>query len=398
MALTVWQRTIADLTGKVVPGAVLLVSREEDGSLAAVYKDRGGADPWPAGTVTADGFGFARFYAEPGRYRIQSLGLAIDWRDIEMGFQETDQLRVGGGSAGVPAISFGPETNSGLYRVAAHQIGIATDGQARLALSNGRVWFGVQAQAQAGSGAAPGYSFDGDTDTGIFNGAPDTLNFATGGSSRLGITGADVQSSVPIRIPAGGALTPSLSFGLEASTGLFRGDTGVVDVAVDGVHAYRMRGVAMFPLPDASRSLGVGGFRWSVVFAATGTINTSDAREKTDVAPMTEAEIAAAKYLAKSIGTYRWLASIQEKGEGRARTHVGLTVQQAIEVMERHGLDPFAYAFICHDEWGEEHDAEGNVMLEAGDRYAFRPDQLAMFIARGLEARISALEAAMDGD
>ena len=34
------------------------------------------------------------------------------------------------------------------------------------------------------------------------------------------------------------------------------------------------------------------------------------------------------------------------------------------------------------------------VVLEAGDRYAFRYDELAMFMAAGQEARLAALEAA----
>lgn len=38
------------------------------------------------------------------------------------------------------------------------------------------------------------------------------------------------------------------------------------------------------PAADNSYSCGESGQRWSVVYAATGTINTSDAREKTDIA------------------------------------------------------------------------------------------------------------------
>lgn len=128
---------------------------------------------------------------------------------------------------------------------------------------------------------------------------------------------------------------------------------------------------------DNAQTLGAASKRWSTVYAGTGTINTSDAREKTTVAPMTDAEIAAAKQLASEIGTYRFLDAIAAKGDA-ARTHVGMTVQRAIEVMESHGLDPMRYGFICFDEW------------EGGDRYAFRPDELLMFLMRGVEARLTA--------
>jgi hypothetical protein len=100
------------------------------------------------------------------------------------------------------------------------------------------------------------------------------------------------------------------------------------------------------------------------VYAGTGTINTSDAREKTPVVPLTAAEIAAAQELAGEIGTFQFLSSVAEKGAENARHHVGMTVQRAIEVMESHGLDPFGYAFICYDEWDTE---TREVVAEGGE-------------------------------
>jgi hypothetical protein len=190
-----------------------------------------------------------------------------------------------------------------------------------------------------------------------------------------------------------------------------------------------------YPTQDNSRALGSSTNRWSTVYAGTGTINTSDAREKTAVSPLTDAEINAAKALAKEIGTYQWLESVKEKG-GQARLHVGFTVQRAIEILQSFGLDPMRYGFICYDAWPEQpettqeveygnlHTADGRVFQDirkpdidspnligckwettrtetevvlpyraAGDRYAFRYDELSMFLARGFEARLAALEA-----
>lgn len=76
-----WQKTIVDQRGNVQPGAVLNIRRESDQALVAVYRDRGGADPYPTGSVTADENGYAYFYAPAGTYRITSLKPAIDWRD-----------------------------------------------------------------------------------------------------------------------------------------------------------------------------------------------------------------------------------------------------------------------------------------------------------------------------
>ena len=139
------------------------------------------------------------------------------------------------------------------------------------------------------------------------------------------------------------------------------------------------------------QSIGLPSYRWSVVYAATGSINTSDAREKTEVIPFNNSEIAAAKAIAKEIGFYKFLSSISEKGD-LARWHPGMTVQKAIEIMESYGLNPFRYSFICHDSWESTPSSDEYSGSPSGDRYGFRPEELMMFIAKGLEARISELE------
>lgn len=194
----------------------------------------------------------------------------------------------------------------------------------------------------------------------------------------------------------------------------------------------------ILPITDSAYTIGNAATRFQTMYAVTGTINTSDARLKCDFRDLTPAEIAAARDIARAIGIYRWRDAVDCKGDG-AREHVGPTVQAAIEIMQAHGLDPFGYGFICYDAWEQqtvEHpavearaavpaveaapaelDALGNlvtpavpaspgypaikahaayteVLLEAGDRYAFRYDELAMFIAAGQEARLAALETA----
>lgn len=198
----------------------------------------------------------------------------------------------------------------------------------------------------------------------------------------------------------------------------------------------------------------------------TGTINTSDAREKTSITPLTAAELAAAKELAAEVGTFQFLDAVAAKGADVTRLHIGLTVQRVIEIMQAHGLDPMRYGFICHDTWEAEPEeveswpdeyetvitkpavvqahpavyelvpvpgakrgllrrapkrvrqrlvtperveiiepevteqklvraAGSRVTREArpaGDRYGFRTDELLLFIARGFDARLAALE------
>ncbi len=169
---------------------------------------------------------------------------------------------------------------------------------------------------------------------------------------------------------------------------------------------------------DNRTTCGTAPTRFKEVFAASGTINTSDAREKTEVRPLTASELAAAAELGSAVGAYQWLAMVEAKGEA-ARQHIGLTVQRAIEILRSHGLDPFAYGFICYDKWDELPEIRnewealpqvvddfGNLVQEAreagfevvqeyrpaGDRYSFRMDELLAFIARGLAHRLDAVE------
>lgn len=148
---------------------------------------------------------------------------------------------------------------------------------------------------------------------------------------------------------------------------------------------------------DNTQTCGTASNRFSVVYAGNGAINTSDARVKTSVSPLTSKEIAAATALAKEIGTFQFLDAVAAKGADRARLHVGMTVQRAMGIMGSFDLDPLRYGFICHDVWDEKIEEESpgvsRVAVAAGDRYGFRPDQLLLFIARGFEARLAALEA-----
>jgi hypothetical protein len=167
------------------------------------------------------------------------------------------------------------------------------------------------------------------------------------------------------------------------------------------------------PTADNYMSIGTVAYRPTVIYAVSGTINTSDATQKTPVRGFTDEEIAAACALADETGFFQWLDAVEKKGADKAREHCGMTVQDAIAIMEAHSLEPFNYAFICYDEWDDQwqdvqinkgEDAEPifekQLVTPAGSRYSFRPDQLDRFIARGLherqkqlEARIAALEA-----
>ena len=157
-----------------------------------------------------------------------------------------------------------------------------------------------------------------------------------------------------------------------------------------------------FPMGDGGYDIGWGSGRVRNIYATNGSINTSDARMKNDVRAMSDPETEAAKAIAKEIGFWTWK---EQADMNDVREHCGLTVQRAMEIMESFGLEPFKYGFICYDKWDEQtvvseygpanEDGSENPIyktIPAGDLYSFRLDELNMFIAKGFEARLSALE------
>ncbi len=146
---------------------------------------------------------------------------------------------------------------------------------------------------------------------------------------------------------------------------------------------------AFRPGADNTQNLGESGRRWATVFAGTGTINTSDEREKQDIERVSAALVRVGRRLRKSLKTFRYRDAVALKGDG-ARVHIGLVAQDVIAAFEAEGLDPFAYGCVCYDEWDAEEEVwetgeDGIPQLlrpatPAGSRYGLRHDQINMLM------------------
>lgn len=140
---------------------------------------------------------------------------------------------------------------------------------------------------------------------------------------------------------------------------------------------------------DNVSNLGSGAARWATVYAGTGTINTSDAREKQQIRELSEQEHAVAVRLKSLIRAFKFVDAIKVKGDG-ARTHFGVIAQDVKAAFEVEGLVAEDYAVLCYDEWletPEERDEDGNVAQEykpAGNRYGVRYEELLAFIIAAL--------------
>jgi hypothetical protein len=143
------------------------------------------------------------------------------------------------------------------------------------------------------------------------------------------------------------------------------------------------------PLADNLIYLGRSNLRWSEVFAVNGTINTSDGREKQDIASLDDKELRVAVALKGLVKKYRFKDAVQRKGDN-ARIHVGVIAQDVKTAFEAEGLDGHRYGVLCYDEWDEQPELlnENGIVsrprLPAGDRYGIRYDQLFAFVISAL--------------
>lgn len=119
----------------------------------------------------------------------------------------------------------------------------------------------------------------------------------------------------------------------------------VVSVAISSAGAIR-------PTSDNAHDLGSGPVRWRTVFAATGTINTSDAREKTPPEVISENVLDA--WGDVQLTVFQWLESVREKGADLARWHFGVIAQQVRDAFASHGIDGTRYGLLCYDKWPDE--------------------------------------------
>lgn len=173
---------------------------------------------------------------------------------------------------------------------------------------------------------------------------------------------------------------------------------------------------AVFPPITKAQSLGNGMYLWTEVFAATASINTSDAREKTSVTDPNEALMRA--WGKVDFKAFQFTDAVEKKGEA-ARIHFGVIAQQVAEAFASEGLDVSRYALFCYDKWEDEYedvevvdveavlDEQGNevtpavthtekrLVTPAGDRYGIRYSEALALECAYQRWRLSKLEEKM---
>lgn len=123
--------------------------------------------------------------------------------------------------------------------------------------------------------------------------------------------------------------------------------TNTMSITVDGAARWSIGSVGhLLPATDNACDLGAASYRAREIFAASGTINTSDQTLKTAPRALAAAELRAWERIEWSV--YKWLAAVAAKGEA-ARDHVGAIAQQVSAAFAAEGLDASRYGLFCRD-------------------------------------------------
>ena len=226
------------------------------------------------------------------------------------------------GSSAQPSFSFGTDIDTGMYRVAANQLGLAGGGLAAT-LNQSGIFLGP------GGGFSGAYSWNNDGNTFISNPSADRIDINTGGAVRIIVTDAGmfnysgsslifqttvngiIMSStnstgpVPVQFYAGRNTTydmsnPPYSFALDTDTGMFDDASDQLSFAVGGAKCMTIDEASAVRVGIGySTSIGTALFESGFALKVDGETkktssggdwdSTSDDRIKTNVSNITNA-------------------------------------------------------------------------------------------------------------
>ncbi|TXI93654.1 MAG: hypothetical protein E6Q33_02765 [Neisseriales bacterium] len=208
-------------------------------------------------------------------------------------------------------------------------------------------------------------------------------DFYTPAGNALVMSKSDSAGSAEMRVDTPGAYgyytfysagTKQWSMGTQAS-----GTTNITFFDSSDSAMFQIApGASVKSMADNTYSLGTAPLRWSVVYAGTGTINTSDERQKEQIAEIDERVLKA--WGKVNYRQFKFKDSVIKKNN-KARLHFGVIAQQVKAAFESEGLDPFEYGILCYDEWEEQPEIlseDRKVVipyLPAGDRYGVRYEE-----------------------
>ena len=309
-----------------------------------------------------------------------------------------NDIRVPNGTAASPSYTFAADTDSGMFSLGSNAVGFGTGGTQRFKInSNGLLLTGTSSLYVNGQETITNSrniqnvvnitNTDGYIEYKRTGAAPAIFN-------RLGTTGASGTSRGEI-VNFKSASTKVGRIGYAQPYG------GIIYLAGGqttsyGVGVYQFSTTSYFqPCTYAGANLddvmtcGGSGARWTDVYSTNGTIQTSDRNEKQDIQELTDAETRVATVCKGLIRRYRWISSVEEKGDN-ARYHFGAIAQDVEDAFTAEGLNAGDYALFIKNTWWD-YEGDSFPTAEAAPtgavektRLGIRYNQLLAFIISAL--------------
>jgi hypothetical protein len=143
-------------------------------------------------------------------------------------------ISLSAGSAAACAVQMNGTPGTGLYSVSSNVLGVSASGALQLSISSTAATFTNQIVAPTGSATTPSYSFNGDTNTGMYHTASaETIGFCSNGSSKATIDalGLHIATGNTLYVADGTASSPAIRFEQDVTNnaGFYRSGTGAVN-------------------------------------------------------------------------------------------------------------------------------------------------------------------------
>lgn len=148
---------------------------------------------------------------------------------------DASRVRTAIHNAGYPSFSFMDDTNTGMYRSAADQIGFATGGVARAHINSYGIYANNFRAYSFGTAGLPTFNFASDTNTGMYRSNADQIGFATGGVARAHINSYGLYANNFRAYNLGSAAAPTFNFAYDTNTGIYRSGADQIGFATGGV-------------------------------------------------------------------------------------------------------------------------------------------------------------------
>ena len=157
--------------------------------------------------------------------------------DLQLGNFATDtqRLLVPDGSVTRPSIGFIGTPTSGLYTNGVGDITLTCSGVNTAFFGTSFITPYFPILAQKGSVNAPTYSYNSDPNTGIYNIAADNLGIACNGVKQVDISTSNFTTTNPVLGANGSVSLPSYSFSGDTDTGIYRIGANNLGVSLNGV-------------------------------------------------------------------------------------------------------------------------------------------------------------------